>query len=82
MNLEDGTIVVMCSCASQRVSVLMVCGRVDVCSSGMRGAWLVFKVCKCSRGEINNGRIAMFAAIGQIAAGLYTGKSGIEQFGL
>jgi len=32
--------------------------------------------------EINNGRIAMFAAIGQIAAGLYTGKSGIEQFGL
>merc|ERR1711879_724055 len=32
--------------------------------------------------ELNNGRIAMFAAIGQIAAGLYTGKSGIEQFGL
>eukprot|EP00438_Fugacium_kawagutii_P011846 Skav236788 [mRNA] locus=scaffold1361:344784:345491:- [translate_table: standard] len=32
--------------------------------------------------EINNGRIAMFAAIGQIAAGLYTGKSGIEQFGV
>eukprot|EP00439_Symbiodinium_sp_Y106_P014926 s364_g2.t1 len=32
--------------------------------------------------EINNGRIAMFAAIGQIAAGLYTGKSAIEQFGL
>ena len=31
--------------------------------------------------ELNNGRIAMFAAIGQIAAGLYTGKSGIEQFG-
>ena len=30
---------------------------------------------------VNNGRIAMFAAIGQIAAGLYTGKSGIEQFG-
>mmetsp|Transcript_23268 Transcript_23268/g.63369 ORF Transcript_23268/g.63369 Transcript_23268/m.63369 type:complete len:245 (-) Transcript_23268:187-921(-) len=30
--------------------------------------------------EINNGRIAMFAAIGQIAAGLYTGKAGIEQF--
>ncbi|CAK9068443.1 Fucoxanthin-chlorophyll a-c binding protein F, partial [Durusdinium trenchii] len=25
--------------------------------------------------EINNGRIAMFSAIGQIAAGLYTGKS-------
>eukprot|EP00438_Fugacium_kawagutii_P010703 Skav212505 [mRNA] locus=scaffold2713:42545:43249:+ [translate_table: standard] len=32
--------------------------------------------------ELNNGRIAMFAAIGQIAAGLYTGKSGIEQFGV
>ena len=30
--------------------------------------------------EINNGRIAMFAAIGQIAAGLYTGKAGLEQF--
>ncbi|CAE7256419.1 rio2 [Symbiodinium sp. CCMP2592] len=26
--------------------------------------------------------IAMFAALGQIAAGLYTGKSAIEQFGL
>ena len=32
--------------------------------------------------ELNNGRIAMFAAIGQIAAGLYTGKSAIEQFGV
>merc|ERR1712060_386363 len=32
--------------------------------------------------ELNNGRIAMFAAIGQIAAGLYTGMSGIEQLGL
>ena len=32
--------------------------------------------------EINNGRIAMFSAIGQIAAGLYTGKAGLEQFGL
>jgi len=31
--------------------------------------------------ELNNGRIAMFAAIGQIAAGLYTGRSGIEQLG-
>mmetsp|Transcript_85700 Transcript_85700/g.191603 ORF Transcript_85700/g.191603 Transcript_85700/m.191603 type:complete len:245 (-) Transcript_85700:110-844(-) len=30
--------------------------------------------------ELNNGRIAMFAAIGQIAAGLYTGKAGLEQF--
>lgn len=30
--------------------------------------------------EINNGRIAMFAAVGQIAAGLYTGKAGLEQF--
>jgi len=32
--------------------------------------------------ELNNGRIAMFAAIGQIAAGLYTGKDALEQFGL
>jgi len=31
--------------------------------------------------ELNNGRIAMFAAIGQIAAGLYTGKDALEQFG-
>jgi hypothetical protein len=29
--------------------------------------------------ELNNGRIAMFAAIGQIVAGLYTGKAGLEQ---
>jgi len=32
--------------------------------------------------EINNGRFAMFAAIGIIAAELYTGKDAIEQFGL
>jgi len=32
--------------------------------------------------ELNNGRIAMFAAIGQIAAGLYTGKDALEQLGL
>merc|ERR1712146_585173 len=32
--------------------------------------------------EINNGRIAMFSAIGIIASGLYTGKPAIEQFGL
>jgi len=32
--------------------------------------------------ELNNGRIAMFSAIGIIAAGLYTGKPAIEQFGL
>jgi len=31
--------------------------------------------------ELNNGRIAMFAAIGQIAAGLYTGKDAMAQFG-
>jgi len=31
--------------------------------------------------ELNNGRIAMFAAIGQISAGLYTGKDALEQFG-
>ena len=30
--------------------------------------------------ELNNGRIAMFAAIGQILAGLYTGKDSIQQF--
>merc|ERR1719475_17693 len=30
--------------------------------------------------ELNNGRIAMFAAIGQIAAGLYTGKDAMQQF--
>merc|ERR1711941_229694 len=32
--------------------------------------------------ELNNGRIAMFAAIGQIAACLYTGKDALQQFGL
>merc|ERR1712031_130628 len=32
--------------------------------------------------ELNNGRIAMFSAIGIIAAGLYTGKPAIQQFGL
>jgi len=32
--------------------------------------------------ELNNGRIAMFAAIGQIAASLYTGKDAVEQLGL
>jgi hypothetical protein len=32
--------------------------------------------------ELNNGRAAMFAAIGIIAAELYTGKDAIEQFGL
>jgi len=32
--------------------------------------------------ELNNGRIAMFSAIGIIAASLYTGNSAIEQFGL
>merc|ERR1740121_3590699 len=31
--------------------------------------------------EINNGRIAMFSAIGIIASGLYTGKPAIAQFG-
>lgn len=31
--------------------------------------------------EIANGRVAMFAAIGQIAAGLYTGKDALQQFG-
>merc|ERR1712066_1118366 len=31
--------------------------------------------------ELNNGRIAMFAAMGQIAAGLYTGKDAMQQFG-
>jgi len=32
--------------------------------------------------ELNNGRIAMFSAIGIISASLFTGKSAIEQFGL
>jgi len=32
--------------------------------------------------EINNGRFAMFAVIGQIVAELYTGKDAMEQFGL
>jgi len=32
--------------------------------------------------ELNNGRIAMFSAIGIIASGLYTGKPAIEQFSL
>lgn len=32
--------------------------------------------------ELNNGRFGMFAAIGIIAADLYTGKDAIEQFGL
>lgn len=32
--------------------------------------------------ELNNGRFAMFAAIGIIAADFYTGKDAIEQFGL
>lgn len=32
--------------------------------------------------ELNNGRIAMFSAIGIISASLYTGKPAIEQFGL
>ncbi|CAJ1413917.1 unnamed protein product [Effrenium voratum] len=32
--------------------------------------------------EINNGRFAMFAALGIVAAELYTGKDAIEQFGL
>merc|ERR1712018_891803 len=32
--------------------------------------------------ELNNGRFAMFAALGIISANLYTGKDAIEQFGL
>lgn len=32
--------------------------------------------------ELNNGRMGMFAAIGIIAAELYTGKDAIQQFGL
>merc|ERR1712187_15743 len=31
---------------------------------------------------LGNGRVAMFAAIGQIAAGLYTGKDALQQFGI
>mmetsp|Transcript_103848 Transcript_103848/g.292909 ORF Transcript_103848/g.292909 Transcript_103848/m.292909 type:complete len:278 (-) Transcript_103848:188-1021(-) len=32
--------------------------------------------------ELNNGRFAMFAAIGIVAAELYTGKNALQQFGL
>jgi len=32
--------------------------------------------------ELNNGRIAMFSAIGIIASSLYTGRPAIEQFNL
>jgi hypothetical protein len=32
--------------------------------------------------ELNNGRAAMFAAIGIISAELLTGKDGVEQLGL
>ena len=32
--------------------------------------------------ELNNGRMAMFAALGIIAADLLTDKDGIEQLGL
>ena len=39
-------------------------------------------VCAAEEREINNGRFAMFAALGIIAAELYTGKDAIEQFGL
>ena len=50
-------------------------------------AWLAGFIACFSRNhteerEINNGRFAMFAAIGIIAAELYTGKDAIEQFGL
>eukprot|EP00435_Cladocopium_sp_Y103_P047420 s2379_g13.t3 len=34
-----------------------------------------------ARGELNNGRFAMFAAIGIISADLLTGKDAIQQFG-
>ena len=51
------------------------------------GFWLAgfmacFKGNHTEEREINNGRFAMFAAIGIIAAELYTGKDAIEQFGL
>jgi len=32
--------------------------------------------------EINNGRMAMFASLGIIAANIVTGKDAIQQFGL
>ena len=34
----------------------------------------------CSAQEINNGRMAMFAIMGQIAAELETGKGPVDQF--
>ena len=53
------------------------------------GFWLAgFIACLTFNGnhteerELNNGRFAMFAAIGIIAAELYTGKDAVEQFGL
>ena len=36
--------------------------------------------CFASCQEINNGRMAMFAIIGQIVAELQTGKGPVEQF--
>ena len=43
---------------------------------------LLIEISVAEEREINNGRFAMFAAIGIIAAELYTGKDAIEQFGL
>jgi len=36
--------------------------------------------CEAAFEEINNGRIAMFAILGQIVAELQTGKGPVEQF--
>ena len=45
--------------------------------------------CSCLSGaqefrnkELNNGRFAMFAALGIISADLFTGKDAMQQFGL
>ena len=56
-----------------------------ICNSKVAGKLIKF-IRKCMKEmrerEINNGRFAMFAAIGIIVAELYTGKDAIEQFGL
>jgi hypothetical protein len=39
-------------------------------------------LCVVANRELNNGRAAMFAVIGIIAAELLTGKDGVEQLGL
>ena len=53
------------------------CGQSSGCPAGLNQYTLEMR-----NRELNNGRMAMFAAIGIIAANVYTGKDAIEQFGL